>query len=366
VTLVGFGHNRDGQMRSFWFQWGKTRDLGNDTEKQNPPTASNDAPTTFSTRLLHLKAKTRFYWRSAATIDEPGGGVKTVYGALGSFVTKPYPTIKDPSRPCLSAPEQGQLFQITESLAISCSPQYRFTNSSCFPFCVNTHSGKLSCDKDFPRNLNSGSWSFTIPEVGYKLDVNDLVSYWRSNNSNRFITTPFTNKNFPGGSVGPVPGWHDWDVGQYAYPFESTATDVQFWINCTEQWGDVIDASALAQGEGNDTASTVPPGAPTDFKAVKTSSGGYDASWQAPSSASPSGIAGYHLTVVGWPAGAPKEFSDNWLTPVDATGLSGTVPVRRVAVVTKGLPPNYDVYLAVGAVSREGSIGTPAVIALGR
>jgi hypothetical protein len=368
VTLVGFGHNRDGQMRSFWFQYGTTRDLGSETEKQNPPTTTTDAPITFTARLLHLKAKMRFYWRSVANIDQPDGSVKTVYGALGSFVTKPYPTIKDPSRPCDSMPSQTtpELFQLTESLAISCSPEYRFTNSACFPFCVNTYSGTLRCNKDFPRNLNSGEWSFTIPEIAYRVNVNDLVNYWRSNNSNRFITTPFTNKNSPGGEVGPVPGFHDWNVGQYAYPGESTATNVRFWINCTEKWGGVIDASALAQGEGNDTASTVPPGTPTDFKAVKNADGGYDATWQAPSSTSASGIAGYYLTVIGWAPGQPKAFADDVFTPVDFTGLSGNVSAAHIGILKQAAPSNYELTLAVGAVSREGSVSTPAVIPIAR
>lgn len=97
VNLLGYGHNRDGKMRSFWFQYGKTRDLGSETEKQNPPTTTDDAPIPFSARLLHLRAQTRYFWQAAASFDQPDGSVKTMYGTLGTFVTKPYPKIKTPS-----------------------------------------------------------------------------------------------------------------------------------------------------------------------------------------------------------------------------------------------------------------------------
>jgi hypothetical protein len=89
VAFKGFGHNPDGQMRSFWFEYGKTRDLGSATEKQNPATSPD--PIAFSAVLEHLNAKTRYFWRAAANIDQPDGTVKTVYGTVGTFVTKPYP-----------------------------------------------------------------------------------------------------------------------------------------------------------------------------------------------------------------------------------------------------------------------------------
>jgi hypothetical protein len=367
INFVGYGHNRDGKMRAFWFQYGKTRDLGSETEKQNPPITTDDAPISFEARVLHLKAKTRFFYRAVGTFDQPDGSVKTVYGAEGSFVTKRYPTITDGSQPCNSAPAAAtgdQLFQITESLAISCSPSYHFTNSACFPFCVNYYSGSLACNKDYPRNLNSGTWSIPIPKIGYSIKVNDLVNYWRSNDSNRFLNTQFTNKNSEGGQVGPVPGFHNWDVQQYAYPFTSTATDVRFWINCTEQWGSVLDTSALAQGEGTDIASTTPPGTPTNFKVTKAADGSVNATWDAPSSPSSSGISGYYLSVLGWPKGAPKVLADNWFTPITTETDSGSVSAAQIAIVKQATPANYEFFIVVGAVSREGSISTPATVAL--
>src|SRR4029450_1645649 len=89
-SLSGFGRNLRGEMRAFWFEYGKTRDLGTATEKQNPTTSRD--PIEFSARLDHLNAKTRYFYRAAASFDADDGTVKTAYGTVGSFVTKPYPT----------------------------------------------------------------------------------------------------------------------------------------------------------------------------------------------------------------------------------------------------------------------------------
>jgi hypothetical protein len=367
VTLKGFGHNPDGQMRSFWFEYGKTRDLGSATEKQNPPTTAD--PIEFSAVLEHLNAKTRYFWRSAANVDEPDGTVKTVYGTLGSVVTKPYRKIDNPKRPCSSAANdraKNPWFEVTESRAIVCTnPRVQhFTKGACFPACNNQYHGRLTCPKEFPRNLNAGKWSLTIPKLGATLSINDEVSYWRSNDSNRFSPNPFDNKNSPGGEVGPVPGWSDWDVWQWAYPFDSTSTDVEMWINCTEQWGNVVSPDALAAGQGNDTPSTAPPSEPLNLTVTKAADGGLDASWQAPSSLSATGLAGYYLSVIAWEPGKPRVFGDNWVTPVTTSALSGHITPTMISVMKATTPPNWELTVVVGAVSREGWISKPAIASL--
>ena len=355
-------------VRSVWFEYGTTRDLGAATEKQPPPAGAEGTRTTFNGHLVHLKAKTRYFWQAVANVDDGNGGVTTVRGALGSFVTNPYPKIADPSDPCASIPSGGsdELFELTESLAIACDPwsgqKYNITKGACFPACSDFYHGSISCSKDFPRNLNSGSWSFPIPKIGYQVSVNELASYWRSNDSNRFITwLPGKNANSPGGEVGPIPGYHEWDVAQWAYPFTSTSTDIGFWINCTEKWGTVINGDALAQGQGTDAPSTQPPGVPQNLKVTKASDGGFDATWQAPGDGSPSGIAGYYVGYQAWQAGAPKTFAPNQITPVIATGTSGHVSPGMINAVRKTTPASWEFGVAVGAISREGTIGTPAV-----
>jgi hypothetical protein len=359
ARLLAYVRNVSGEARSVWVEWGKTRDLGNSTEKQSPPTAANGGPVSVEVRLPHLKAATRYWWRAAANIDEPSGKVTTHYGTLGSFVTNPYPKIADPARPCSSRPainESGQLFELTESLAIDCSAAQKFSKGACFPACADFYSGRLTCNRDFPRNLNAGNWSFNLPEIGYPVSVSSLANYWRSNDSNRFLEVPGKNKNSSGGEVGPSPGWHDWDVAQWAYPFTPTSTSAEFWINCTEQWGAVIDGDALAAGQGRDTASSTPPGEPGKLRAVAASDGGIDVSWEAPSAVSPSGIAGYYLALIGWKTNEAKELPPNAITPVTATGLSGHISATNLEVLKKAAPAGYGIYVSVGTISREGSM----------
>jgi hypothetical protein len=364
VDIGGYAHNVAGEVSAVWFEYGTTRDLGTATQKQAPPVRADGGPVAFNVHLSHLKAKTRYYWRAVASVDGATGPTQTAYGALGSFVTNPYPKIADPGRPCESRPAMPPktAWEITESLAIVCDGPYGFTKGACFPACSNGFKGSIGCNRDFPRNLNSGSWSITIPKIGYQLDVNNLVSYWRSNNSNRFWEFPGSNNNSSGGEVGPVPGWHDWYVMQWAYPFTDTSTNVDFWINCTEKWGGVIDASALAQGEGTDTPSMAAPGTPQNLSAQKSADGGIDATWKAPAGSQPWQMAGYYLSVTGWKPGEPKVFTSNWITPVSATGLSGHIDAARAAVIAKSIPSYMDTYVAVAAISTEGTVGVPATV----
>jgi hypothetical protein len=365
VSLKGFGHNSDGRMRSFWFEYGKTRDLGSETEKQNPPTSED--PILFSAVLEHLNAQTRYFWRAAANFDQSDGTVKTVYGTTGSFVTKPYSNM-NPKRPCSSPKDsvKNTWFEATESLAIVCTnpPVQRFTKGACFPACNNHFHGRLACPKAYPRNLNAGKWSITIPKLGMALSINDEVNYWRSNDSNRFSPLPGDNKNSAGGEVGPVPGWSDWDVWQWAYPATSTATDVELWINCTEKWGNVVSPDALGVGQGNDTPSTAPPSEPRSLAVTRTDDGGIDANWEAPTSPSAAGLAGYYLSLIAWEPGKPREFGQNWVTPVTTTALSGHITPGMVSVMKATTPPGSELTVVVGAVSREGWISKPAIASL--
>jgi hypothetical protein len=264
---------------------------------------------------------------------------------------------------------KNAVFELTESLAIVCDPfgpqRYHIEKGACFPACSDFYHGSLTCSQDFPRNLNAGSWSFPIPKLGYQVSVNELANYWRSNDSNRFITwLPGKNQNSPGGEVGPVPGYHEWDVAQWAYPFNPTKTDIKFWINCTEKWGTVVNADALAQGEGNDVPSTQPPSQPQNVKVVKASDGGVDATWQPPATASPSGIAGYYVGFQSWKPGAPKVFLPNQITPLASTGTTGHVAPGFINVVRKSTPSDWQGGITIAAISREGTVGTPTVVSL--
>lgn len=159
-----------------------------------------------------------------------------------------------------------------------------------------------------------------------------------------------------------MPGWHDWDVAQWAYPGESTSTTVDFWINCTEKWGSVMDGSALAAGDGKDRASMTAPGTPGQLVARAAADGGIDVRWQAPASPSPSGLAGYTLMVTGWRAGESRVFPPSLVTPITTTQTAGRIAPANLAVVRKSAPPGYDLYVAVAAISREGSVSLPATL----
>lgn len=367
VSTVRIGahvKNSGGKVRSVWFEWGRTKDTDRRTALQEPATRSNDEPVDVLDKVAHLKAGTRYYWQAVANVDTPSG-VRRFEGALGSFVTSRYPKISDKARPCDSSPasglEQGQLFELTESLALACSPPQHFEKGACFPACSEFWSGRLQCNKDFPRNLNAGSWSFTIPKIDYLMSVDNLASYWRSNDSNRFLEgIPGKNSNSAGGEVGPTPGWHNWDVAQWAYPFTPTSTDARFWIACTEQWGTVIDGDSLADGEGPTVPSLAEPGKPTDLK-VKAAGNGIDVDWKAPSAETPSGIAGYFMSLYAWKPSEAKVLPKAITAPVTVVKSEGRISPEFLSFYKKYLPAGQDMYVVVSAVSREGTVGDPVV-----
>lgn len=363
VRIGAHVKNSNGKVRSVWFEWGRTKDTDRRTALQEPATRSGDEPVDVTDKLTHLKAGTRYYWQAVANVDT-ASGVRRFEGALGSFVTNKYPKINDKSRPCDSRPaaglEQGQLFELTESLALACSEPQHMERDACFPSCFGTYSGRLQCTKEFPRNLNAGSWTFTIPKIDYLMTVDNLVSYWRSNDSNRFLEVPGKNANSAGGEVGPTPGWHNWDVAQWAYPFTSTSTDARFWIACTEQWGTVIDGDSLAEGEGPAVPSLAEPGKPTDLK-VKAAGNGIDVDWKAPSAETPSGIAGYFMSLYAWKPSEAKVLPKAITAPVTAVRSEGRISPEFLSFYKNYLPAGQDMYVVVSAVSREGTVGDAAV-----
>jgi len=367
VNLTAQVRNVAGEVRSVWFEYGTTRDLGTRTDPQPVGIVPNGSPAAVTAHLTHLRAGTRYWWRAFARVDDDRGNPRQYQGALGSFVTNPYPRIADPSRPCKSSPEGTSTFEVTESLALICSGTLNFKKSACAPFCMDFYSGRLVCPRDFPRNLNAGSWSFSIPKVGISVSVNHLVSYWRSNDSNRFVELPGKNANSEGSDVGPTPGWHNWDVAQYAYPFTSTSTDVDFWINCTEQWGKVIDASSLAKGDGNDVASYAAPGKPDGVRATRTRDGGLTVTWSAPSQRTPSLVAGYFAMVVGARSAAEAAQSVTRGMPIlSSADTSVTFPAAYVSSIQAALPSDSPPYVVVAALSGEGSVSDGVAIPLPR
>lgn len=367
VALDGFVRNSDGAVLSSWFEYGTTEDaLDQSTPRVRPAIGAGDAPVRITADVLHLKARTRYLWRAAANIRQPDGKTEIFYGTIGSFVTKPYPNLQGVANPCADLPSGER--QVTERLTLECSQHFTFTNNdtkySPIPFSVGYH-GRLTCPRSDPRNLNAGEGSvtITIPEIHYPitLSLNHTVSFWRSNDSNRFTTFFGNQKNYAGSQQGPLPGWHDWEVDQWGYPFTTTSTDAQFWINCTDNWT-ATSGDQLATGQGNDSPSDVAPSAPQNLKAVKAADGGIDASWSPPSSVSPSGVGGYFLTFRGWKKGVPKEIPETASVLVTATGLSGHIFPGQMEVATKSSPPDYEFAVAVAAVSQEGSRGPAAVV----
>lgn len=357
IQLYGYVRNVKGEVRSVWFEYGETRDFGDQTAKQSVPISPEGGPAQFTAHLSHLRARTRYFWRAVANIEDDKGNPRVQYGSTGSFVTNPYPTLPNKARPCQGMPDS---YELTESLLVVCQ-QRTFERASCFPSCVDFYGGKLQCTRDFARNLNAGSRSFTIPEVGISVSVNKLVSYWRSNDSNRFNEVPGKNANSEGSQTGPTPGWHNWDVGQWGYPTGTTRTDVDFWIYCTEQWGNVIDASSVARGQGNDYASSVGPSAPRNVKATATKDGGIQVTWDEPTSVSPSGIAGYTVQLFALRSGDPRSVDTDRLGVI-TTSTKSQIPATTVQRVTKNLQPGYKAYVVVGGVSREGSVGDVVTI----
>lgn len=372
VALNGQVHNVKGEARAVWFEYGKTRDLGTATEKAEPRSYGNDRPVQFQVTLTHLKAKQRYYWRAMANVDQPDGSVKEYQGAIGSFVTKPYPTL-DSDQPCKSTTSPGARFEITESLAIMCTRPLHFTASSCYLVpCSEGYHGQIQCDKDYPRNLNAGGFNVNVrlPYVGVFVPVGSIdkiVSYWRSNNSNRFTTFFDTQKNSPGGEVGPIPGWHNWDVDQWSYPFTDTSTDAQFYISCTQQWGDVQSTDALIAGQGNDLSDNLVPTAAQNFKVEKQDDGSIKGNWDAPDADKTPGfkIAGYWYTPFPFQKGQKPALDSRVLTPVTNTTTDGSIPKAALDIYRKAFPSDkYDLLMMVVPVSSEGRTGTISTVPL--
>lgn len=370
VQLTGRVFNPKGAVRAVWFEYGKTRDLGTISEKAEPKTAFYSTP--FYLNLTHLRAKQRYYWRAMAKMDNPDGSTSEYQGAIGSFVTKPYPKL-DPDRPCKDISSPGARLEVTESLALMCTQPLHFTASTCYITpCSEGYHGQIQCDKDYPRNLNAGGFNVNVrlPYAGVFVPVGSIdriVSYWRSNNSNRFTTFFGYQKNSAGGEVGPIPGWHDWDVDQWSYPFKSTSTDAQFYISCTQQWGDVQSTDALIAGQGDDLSDNLTPAPARNLKVTKNDDGSISGNWDSPDpdKTQPFKIAGYYFTPFAFPKGQKPQLADRVVTPVTTVSTSGSVPKDAVDIWRKAFDSSrYDLTMMVVPVSSEGRTGEITTVPL--
>lgn len=297
ARLVGAARTSDDDVRSVWFEYGQSRDLAREakTASQAPKVLAGDAPWTFAQDLKGLRAHTRYYWRAATTLDDGTVAGKVAYGAIGSFVTEPY---RDASggNPCAQTAFGGTFggtTQVTEALALVCSPRMELVNRTYLPLSVG-YSGRLTCPREYPHNLNAGNVEVTIPEINYTVKFNDLVSYWRSNGSARFTTFPGYQQHFAGAEVGPLVGWHEWNIDEWGSLGSVNSTLVQLWINCTDNF-QAYTPGQLARGQGDDEPSTAAPAAPTGFRFAKAD-GGWRGSWDAVRGGV-SRVAGYELLV---------------------------------------------------------------------
>ncbi|MGH3340712.1 MAG: hypothetical protein ACRDPL_18035, partial [Propionibacteriaceae bacterium] len=91
--------------------------------------------------------------------------------------------------------------------------------------------------------------------------------------------------------------------------------------------------------------------------------GGLDVGWQVPSTPSASGVAGYYVSLIPWEPGKPRDFP-NQVTPVTTTSPTDHIPPAMISAMQAVTPPGWELTLVVGAVSREGSISTPAIAPL--
>jgi len=358
VTFVGRARTAGDQVRSVWFEYGKTRDLGQRTEAQNPKVVTIDVPSEFTQHVQDLKAKTRYFWRAVANVDKPGGGTELRYGAVGSFVTQPYRKVNS-SNPCQGEDfggNYGGVTEVTESLTIVCGPKETFRNNNItiIPTSVG-YNGRLTCPREYARDLNAGDkTSYTIPKIDYTVSLNKEVNYWRSNGSARFTTFPGYQKNYEGHKVGPLQGWSNYDIDQWNDGFAKTSTDVQFWINCTDNW-DAVSVDALAAGEGDDNPVKTAPSVPRDFTWTRRGDG-YDATWKAPeATAGAAGIAGYQFNVFGVHDGSPAAVV---LSATDTDGRLTDAYLRELERIYR----TRTLYAQVAAISREGVRGPFAVV----
>lgn len=296
ARLVGYARTTPGDVRSVWFEYGTTRDLGTKTEALPPQVLAGDRPWQFAANIKGLRGKTRYFWRAVASIGSDSSP-KVVNGTIGSFVTEPYRNMGG-DNPCSQKAfggDSGGITQVTTALTIVCTPKMQFVNDKWIVASVG-YNGRIQCPPEYPHNLNSGTTDITIPDINYTVHFNNIVNYWRSNNSARFTTFPGYQQHFAGAEAGPLVGWHNWDVDQWGYLFETSRTDVQMWINCTDNWQAYTPAQ-LAPPQGGDSPSGTRPATPTEF-GINRVAGGWKASWKGVgASGLPDGIAGYELVV---------------------------------------------------------------------
>lgn len=330
ARLFGTARTTDTNARSVWFQYGTTRDLGQVTERLPPKIVANDEPWVFGQEIRGLRAKTRYYWRAMANFGGDGDP-KTFAGATGSFVTEGYRSMAG-ANPCQQlqfGTNAGGTTQVTEALAVVCSPKYEFVNDKKIVASVG-YSGRLSCPREFPHNLNAGDYSVTIPKIDYDVHFDNLVNYWRSNDSARFTRFPGYQKNYEGAEQGPLLGWHEWNVDQWGYLFSTSRTQVQMWINCTDNWK-AFSPEQLARGEGDDAPSTAAPNPPRNFRFAQGAGGDWNGSWDAPQGGAASGIAGYQLSVDSLEDSS--RLSTQVLTDTDLRGSLTAAHVKSLAEI---------------------------------
>ncbi len=356
ATLWGKAHTTDDDVRSVWFEYGKTRDLGRETKTptQAPKVVPEHAAWNFSQPIRGLDARTRYYWRAVANLDDGTNEGRTVYGATGSFVTEGYRKV-NVDNPCAQAVfggNEGGVTQVTESLTLVCSAKMRLVNTTYLPVSVG-YAGTLTCPRDYPKNLNAGNTSATIPKIDYTVYFNRIVNYWRSNNSARF--TDFLDqyqKHFEGAEAGPLVGWHEWNIDEWGSLGSTNATDVQLWIHCTDNWK-AYSADQLARGEGSDQPSATAPAMPDGFRFVRAQ-GGWRGTWEAVRNV-PGGIAGYQLQV-----NAVRDATGATVVVTD-TGTSGFLSdayVRAMSAIYR----RTDLYAHVWAISGEGVRSTQSAV----
>jgi hypothetical protein len=347
ANLVGSARTTGGDVRAVWFEYGKTRDFaqGSKTPAKDPKIVAGDEPWAFAQGIRSLDAGRRYYWRAAANLDDGTPGGRTVYGAIGSFVTENYRSM-GVANPCSQldfGTNDGGITQVTEALTIVCSPRFEFVNSTGIPVSVG-YKGKLTCPRDYPHNLNAGNIEVNIPKIDYTVRFNNIVNYWRSNDSARFTTFPGYQEHFAGAEAGPLVGWHEWNVDQWGYLGSTSRTQAQMWINCTDNW-QAYTPEQLARGEGDDKPSTAAPPTPGNFRFVRVD-GGWRGTWEAVRGVA-GGVAGYQLQVDSL-EDSPQ--SGLVVTDTDLSGFLSDAYVKAMADIyrTKRL------YAHVWAISGEG------------
>lgn len=354
TVLNGKVLNKTGEVRSVWFEYGRTRDLGSSTERQPAKMEPTGEPVAFSEKIRRLKAKTRYYWRAMASIG-PDGNAKTYAGAIGSFVTEPYRSLAG-DNPC-SQPQfggkDGGVTQVTPSLAIVCSPMQYLVNDKKIVISVGYH-GSLSCPVDYPHNLNAGSTTVRLPKIGYEVTFNKMVNYWRSNDSARFTTFPGYQKHYAGAEVGPLVGWHDWDIDQWGYLFKTSRTDVQLWIHCTDVWN-AFSPEQLAPEQGTDVPTATKPPTPTGLTMTKVE-GGWKAKWNAVAGV-PDGIAGYQLAII-----PTAKYSPETVVRLSDSGTEAFRSDAHIKAITD-ISKTNSLFAILWAISSEGNrSATPMVV----